>query len=187
MLDLSLYLRGAQMAASLFYPQREAFRYRRMIVVAILLMAMDAVIMGSPNFGLVVIGLLFFTAGIAALIFLFKNTQFSKLYALKALIYFLALVGLIGIFGVNTHRGYENASTIIEAVDAYHSETGSYPQHLQQLVPSYLGQIPTCSYTAECTFDYYSSPDYHSLMWSTVRPFGRPVYNFETANWGYLD
>ena len=93
------------MAASLFYPQREAFRYRRMIVVAILLMAIDAVIMGSPNLGLVVIGLLFFTAGVAALIFLFKNTQFSKLYALKALIYFLALVGLIGIFGVNTHRG----------------------------------------------------------------------------------
>ena len=93
----------------------------------------------------------------------------------------------MGIFGINTHRGYENATTIIRAVDAYRSETGNYPQHLIELIPAYLDQIPNCSYTAKCTYDYYSSPEYHSLMWPTVRPFGRPVYNFETSNWGYLD
>ena len=85
-------------------------------------------------------------SGISAIIFLFRDKQFSKLYAIKALIYFTSFIGIIGIFKFNVYIGGENANIVINAINSYYADTGHYPDNLNQLIPNYLDSIPNCAY-----------------------------------------
>jgi hypothetical protein len=156
-------------------------------MVALCLIGMDVFVLGSPIFSIIGIGFLFLAAGIAALLFLFRDKAFSKLYAFKAMIYGLALIVVFGIFKANAHLGHENALKIVDAIKSYKQDRGGYPEELGQLVPAYMASIPKCSYTTGCKYHYLSSPDYHSLMWTTVQPFGRRIYEFESDQWRYHD
>ena len=90
-------------------PKKESFRFKRIIAVALLLTIFDGFIYGLPAFGLFICLAVFLASSIASVIFLFVDKEFSKLYALKCLIYLCAGTCIIGMFKLNTHIGNSNA------------------------------------------------------------------------------
>lgn len=45
--------------------------------------------------------------------------------------------------GESAERGYTTLDPVIKALERYHTETGIYPETLEELVPGYLSSIPT--------------------------------------------
>ncbi|MFZ5832084.1 MAG: hypothetical protein ACOY3P_18525 [Planctomycetota bacterium] len=82
-----------------------------------------------------------------------------------------------------------NASRVVAACEAFHAANGSYPQNLDELVPTYLPEIPRAKYCLVFgEFRYYSfGSDSPILVWFAVPPYGRKIYNFEERRWSYLD
>jgi hypothetical protein len=80
-----------------------------------------------------------------------------------------------------------NAADLIKACEQYREANGSYPEHLNELVPRYLSSVPRAKYCcSESEFRYYGPP-HPRLVWWEFPPFGRQVYVFETGNWRYVD
>ena len=166
----------------------KSFRFKKIAIIAFCLMIFDALIFGIPSLGLII---LFFTvcaSGISALIFLWRDKKYAKLYAIKAAIYLIALIGIIGIFRFNSHMGENNVESIIKAVNAYHADSGQYPENLNQLIPTYLKNIPSCAYRMTASeFRYFSDQGNPNLLWVVLPPFGRRIYYFKDAEWRSLD
>jgi hypothetical protein len=169
-------------------PKEKSFRFKKIAIIAFCLLVFDAFIIGLPFFGLLILFFLVVASGISAIIFLFRGRQFSKLYAIKALIYFTSFIGIIGIFKFNAYIGAENANVVINAINSYYADTGMYPDNLTQLIPNYLDSIPNCAYRMiDYKYRYYVDPDNADLMWTVMPPWGRRNYNFQNAEWTYLD
>lgn len=99
-----------------------------------------------------------------------------------------AVILVFVINGANNKLARSRAETVIAAVDSFHSAQSRYPASLEQLVPAYLPSVPSAKYTFVFNdFRYLSSADGAMLMYVALPPFGRPVYNFKTQRWGYLD
>ena len=112
----------------------KTFKFKKITIIAFGLMIFDALIFGIPSLGLIVLFFIICASGISALIFLWRDKQYAKLYAIKASIYFIALVGIIGIFKFNSSVGAKNAESIITAVNTYYADSGHYPENLNQLI-----------------------------------------------------
>ena len=169
-------------------PKEKSFRFKKIAIIAFCLMVLDAFILGIPFLGLIIMFFLIAASGISAIIFLFRDKQYSKLYAIKALIYFTGFIGIIGIFKFNVYIGGENANSVIKAVNSYYVDTGLYPDNLNQLIPNYLNRIPNCAYRImDYKYRYYVDQDSAQLMWTVMPPWGRRIYNFKNAEWRYFD
>jgi hypothetical protein len=141
-----------------------------------------------PSFGLFICLLIFVASAVASMIFIFSRRKFSKLYAVKGLVYLCACVCIIGVFRLNTFVGKRNAHRIIKAVEMCKSDKGSYPAELSDLVPVYISSIPVSAYRLSYSEYHYSSKQgSHYLMWVTMPPYGRRMYHFEVKEWTYLD
>ena len=166
----------------------KSFKFKKISIIAFCLMIFDALIFGIPSLGLIVLFLIVCASGISAFIFLWRDKKYAKLYAIKAAIYFMALLGIFGIFQFNSSIGEKNAEAIIRAVNTYYAATGVYPENLNQLIPIYLERIPSCAYRmTESEFRYFSNQGDPNLMWAVAPPFGRRIYYFKNAEWRMLD
>ena len=173
---------------SVFGPEEKSFRFKKIAVTAFCLMIFDAFIFGIPSLGLIILFFIVCASGISAVIFLLRDKKYSKLYAIKAGIYLLALMGIIGIFKFNSNMGQKNAEAIIKAVNSYYTDSGHYPENLNQLIPIYLDRIPGCAYRMmESKFRYFSNQGDANLMWAVAPPYGRRIYYFKDAEWRTLD
>jgi len=169
-------------------PKEKSFRFKKIAIIAFCLSVFDAFFVGIPIFGSMILVLFVLASGISAIIFLFRDRHFSKLYAIKALIYFTSIIGIIGIFKLNAYIGGQNANVVINAINSYHADAGIYPQNLNQLIPNYLDSIPICAYRiTDNKYKYRVDQDNADLIWIKVPPFGRRNYNFKNAEWTYLD
>jgi hypothetical protein len=84
--------------------------------------------------------------------------------------------------------GKRNAKIIISAIAAYYENVGDYPSKLQDLVPQYLEEVPTCAYRLpDYRYRYVYNGRSHFLMWQEAPPFGHRTYHFKTAEWSYID
>ena len=166
----------------------KSFKFKKIAIIAFCLMIFDALIIGIPFLGLIFLFLIVCACGISAFIFLWRDKKYSKLYAIKAAIYLIALMGIFGIFKFNSHMGAKNADSIITAVNAYYADSGHYPENLNQLIPIYLESIPSCAYRmSDNKFRYFSNQGDPNLMWAVAPPFGRRIYHFKDAEWRKLD
>ena len=169
-------------------PEKKSFKFKKIAIIAFCLMIFDALIYGIPSLGLIVLFFIVCASGISALIFLWRDKKYAKLYAIKAAIYLIALIGIIGTFKFNSHMGANNAKSVIKAVNTYFADNGHYPENLNQLIPIYLKNIPSCAYRMmESEFRYFSDQGDPNLMWVVVPPFGRRIYYFKDAEWRTLD
>jgi len=169
-------------------PKKESFRFKRIIAVALLLTIFDGFIYGLPAFGLFICLAVFLASSIASVIFLFVDKEFSKLYALKCLIYLCAGTCIIGMFKLNTHIGNSNADKIINSVEEYKADKGDYPTELGKLVPEYIPKIPVCAYRmVNNQYRYSYTETSHYLMWAQLPPYGRRLYHFQNKEWTYID
>jgi hypothetical protein len=166
----------------------KSFKFKKIAIIAFCLMIFDALIFGIPSLGLIVLFLIVCASGISAFIYLWRDKKYAKLYAIKAAIYLIALMGILGIFKFNSHMGANNAKIVIEAVNTYYAESGHYPENLNQLIPIYLESIPSCAYRMTGSeFRYFSDQGDPNLVWVVVPPFGRRIYHFKDAEWRSLD
>jgi hypothetical protein len=169
-------------------PKEKSFKFKKIAIIAFCLLIFDAFIFGTPFFGLIIMFFLVVASGISAIIFLFRDKQISKLYAIKALIYFTGFIGIIGVFKFNVYIGGENANIVIKAINSYYADTGFYPDDLNQLIPNYLDNIPNCAYRImDYKYRYYLDQENANLMWTVIPPWGRRNYNFLDAEWTYRD
>lgn len=173
---------------SMTVSKEKSFNFKKIGIIAFCLMFFDAFVFGIPSVGLIVLFFIVCASGISALIFLWRDKKYAKLYAIKATIYFMALVGIVGIFNFNSHMGEKNAQRIIKAVNTYYADNGHYPENLNQLIPIYLERIPKCAYRiTDSQYRYFPDPGDPNLMWAVVPPFGRRIYFFKDAKWRTLD
>jgi len=166
----------------------KSFKFKKIAIIAFCLMIFDAFILGIPSLGLIFLFLIVCASGISAFIFLLRDKKYAKLYAIKAAIYLIALMGILGIFKFNSHMGANNAKSVIKAVNTYYADNGHYPENLNQLIPSYLESIPSSAYRmSDNKFRYFSNQGDPNLMWAVAPPFGRRIYYFKDAEWRTLD
>ncbi len=166
----------------------KSFKFKKIAIIAFCLMIFDALIFGIPSLGLIVLFLIVCASGISAFIYLWRDKKYAKLYAIKAAIYLIALMGILGIFKFNSHMGANNAKIVIKAVNTYYADSGHYPENLNQLIPIYLESIPSCAYRmTDSDFRYFSDQGDPNLMWVVLPPFGRRIYHFKDAEWRSLD
>jgi hypothetical protein len=169
-------------------PRKKSFRFKRIIAVALLLTVFDGFICGLPAFGLFLSATVFVASAIASIIFLFVDKGFSRLYAVKSLIYLCAGTCIIGVFRLNTHIGDMNAGKIIHAVENYKADKGDYPVQLDSLVPEYMPKIPVCAYRMlNNQYRYTYTETSHYLMCANLPPYGRRLYYFDHKEWAYID
>jgi predicted PurR-regulated permease PerM len=169
-------------------PRRKSFRFKRIIAVALLLTILDGFISGLPSFGLLISAMVFIASAIASIIFLFVDKGFSKLYAVKCLVYLCAGACIIGLFALNTYIGGTNADKIIHSIEKYKADKGEYPAELGNLVPEYMPKIPVCAYRMLSNkYRYSYTETSHYLMWAQLPPYGRRLYHFDTKEWTYID
>ncbi len=160
---------------------------RKTLITAVVLYILDA---------------LFFNQGVIALITLlivvivllpkaflsFKNKPLFKYKLLKAAVYFIMAVAVIGSNQINNKIAKYRAEKLIEACNQYHRTYNRYPDRLDDLIPDFIPKVPSAKLTFGFNkFKYISSDKHHSLMYVSFPPFGRPYYNFEKGKWGYLD
>ena len=169
-------------------PGKKSFRFKRIIAVALLLTIFDGFISGLPSFGFFISAAVFVASAIASVIFLFVDKGFSKLYAVKSLIYLWAGGCIIGMFALNTYVGSTNADQIINSIEKYKADKGDYPAELRDLVPEYMPKIPVCAYRMLSNqYRYTYTETSHYLMYANLPPYGRRSYHFQNKEWIYID
>lgn len=113
--------------------------------------------------------------------------QRNRRFALIA-IFLGAVILVFGLNWTNNQIARKRADTLVTAIKAFDQKYQRYPNKLDDLVPEFIGHVPTAKYTFTFSrFYYLSSPEYHSLFYVALPPFGRPTYIFEKTKWGYLD
>jgi hypothetical protein len=169
-------------------PKEKSFRFKRIAVIALCLTVFDAFVTGLPFCGLAIAFFLVAASSISAVIFLFRERRYSKLYAKKAVIYLTAIVCIIAIFKFNAYIGGRHAEIIINAVNSYVADADIYPDPLTQLIPNYLVGIPKCAYRMmDNEFRYFVDQENAFLVWTIMPPWGRKHYDFKTKEWTYFD
>ena len=159
----------------------------RSLCWALLWVLVDGFVLAQGAFAMVCVVYVLFYALPRALI-AFKTRERRNYYLMRAAV-FGAVPPVVGcIYAANLRVGERNAQIIIAAVDSYHAEHKQYPQTLQALVPKYLPEIPPAKYAFIMpNYWYISRGNMHHLMYTTLPPFGRKVYNFTTRSWSGLD
>ena len=118
----------------------------------------------------------------------FKNRERRNYYLMRSAVFFAVPIVVGCIFVANLSVGERNAIIVIAAVDKYQAEQKRYPQTLQELVPKYLPEIPPTKYALSASeFRYVALENRYQLVYTTLPPFGRRVYDFTTHSWSILD
>lgn len=150
---------------------------------------LDALVTGLPSFGLILCIVLALAGGISVLRSMVRaDDRPLAPRIIQSLLAFFTAVAIIGAFKLNAMVGHANARKIISAVEKYETANGSYPDHLEDLIPEYLDSVPaSCYRLLMCDFMYTRDQHGAFLFWVQLPPFGRPTYDFGTRRWGYLD
>lgn len=121
--------------------------------------------------------------------FSMKFNAVRKERLIRFAVYLSAVLMVFGLRICNTALAKERAAAIIAAAESYRSAEGSYPDNLTQLVPRFLARIPSKAKMtlSDSGFRYISRAGRHSLSYVSFPPFGRRVYDFESASWRQTD
>jgi hypothetical protein len=104
-------------------------------------------------------------------------------------IYLCAVLMVFGLRIYNTALAKERAASVIAAVEKFKTDTGTYPDRLEQLVPGFLPRIPDKAKLTlmDSGFKSVASTGRHTLSYVTLPPFSRRVYDFESGQWHRSD
>ena len=140
-----------------------------------------SLLVATLGFGVLTIGALWSaTRGAASL---------ARSRALRACLYLV--LGLAAFGGARFHvaTATTHAARVIAACRAFEVRHGMLPDRLEDLVPEFLPNVPRAKYTLAWGGFTYSmaGKTRHTLMYTTLPPFGRRVYHFEEGQWSQLD
>ena len=83
-------------------------------------------------------------------------------------IYFSALVTVCVLVSVNGYIAPRRAKLLIDSIERYRRANGAYPQHLENLVPTFVDKLPNAQYTFTGQFNYYQGGN-HRLYYGITR------------------
>lgn len=92
----------------------------------------------------ILLGLFFLMTGILEF-YLHRNFRISKYIGFLALIFLSSIVISRYVSKYQTDMSKEKAKLIVEALDKFKSINNKYPDKLSELIPEYLGTIPSSS------------------------------------------
>lgn len=118
-----------------------------------------------------------------------KRPQVARLRFTKGLVVFGIGMATAWLFSIDAQQARERAKDVIAALDRYKAAHGAFPQRLEELVPTYLPEVPRARLLPAASRFYYGRmPDGGAtLMYVVLPPFGRSVYDFDTRKWHELD
>ncbi|MCB1746469.1 MAG: hypothetical protein KDK06_04790 [Gammaproteobacteria bacterium] len=99
----------------------------------------------------------------------------------------LAVAMTLGANALFNARARERAAAVVAAVERYRDATGEYPRALADLVPTYFAAVPRAKPVGMSAFIYSRNDTAATLMYVERPPYGRPVYDFASGEWTYLD
>ena len=112
----------------------------------------------------------------------------AKRRAQIAVIYAVAVAGVITVNRLNNQLAERRAQTLIAACRRYRQTSGEFPARLSDLVPGALPVVPRAKLAvAYAEFSYTVVTGRHQLSWTVFPPFARRVYTFEDDRWQRLD
>lgn len=159
---------------------------RRALILAVVLVFVDALLMNQGAIALIVGALLVLV--VVPMTFL---PQFAPVrrQRLRNLGIYLAAVMLVFVLNAANNRiAAARAERLIAAVKGYHATHHRYPETLDELVPEFIERVPLAKYTlAFNQFFYINLEGRASLFYMALPPFGRPTYSFADDSWIYLD
>lgn len=92
----------------------------------------------------ILLGLFFLITGILEF-YLHRNFRISKYIGFLALIFLSSIIISRYVSRYQTELSKEKAKLIVEALDKFKSVNNEYPDRLSELIPEYLGTIPSSS------------------------------------------
>jgi hypothetical protein len=156
-------------------------------ILALLLIGVDCFLFNQGAIALLVAAWLVVIALPLALI----RKRYAGVRLLRLRDVGILLAGAVVVIPINMFQNQvarERATTLIAAVNAYHEKEGAWPATLETLVPRYIESVPRAKYAILFgDFRYRASAGATWLEYTSLPPFGRPVYNFEKQRWNYLD
>lgn len=159
----------------------------RSAVTAFLLFVVDAFVLNQGILALVIL-LVVLPFILVRALFALKNRPLLKQRFLSVFIYAFAAVLIMGSINANNATAKKRAITITAACEEYRLKHGVYPQALSDLVPVFLKRIPRAKYAvSNSRFEYRAGQDGHTLMYTSMPPFGREYYVLEEKQWRHLD
>ena len=104
----------------------------------------------------------------------------------------IVLAGCFAVFGMKwlqNERAERKAVELGTACLDYHAQNNHYPQHLDDLVPTIIPEVPTAKYALmDSQFHYMiNGSGEPEIYYAMMRPFGRRFYHIEKRTWGFLD
>lgn len=117
------------------------------------------------------------------------TTPPARSRALRAGLYLALGIAAYGTATFHRITAEQHADRVIEACRAFETRRGRLPDRLADLVPEFLAAVPLAKYTLAYNRFTYSTFDAgrHTLMYTTLPPFGRRIYHFEARRWSQLD
>jgi len=117
-----------------------------------------------------------------------KVPDVRRVRLVRAGIFLAAVVLVFTLNWANNQLAKHRADGLVAAVKAYQLRHQRYPDELEDLAPDFIASVPMAKYTLMSgSFQYWSSPQRHTLLYVVFPPFARAVYNFEAGRWGSLD
>ena len=159
---------------------------KKAFVWAGILVGLDAFILNQGAIAALV-GLWMLLVSLPRAVFTKIPEQKKRRFA-RIAIFLGAVILVFGLNWANNQIARKRADTLVTAIKAFNQKYQRYPNKLDELVPEFIEYVPNAKYTFLFPkFTYLSSPEYHSLFYVAMPPFGRPTYNFEKDKRGYLD
>lgn len=160
---------------------------RGSIITALCLFIFDAFVLGQGAIAIFTIVAVVFWF-IPKTLFALKRKEILITWALKTLIYTVMAATIVAANTTQNHLAKTKAEHLIAAVNEYKAQYQSYPLRLDELVPELLTKIPKAKYTVLFNNFVYTNREGHAtLMYFDFPPFGRPYYDFNKQEWGYID
>ena len=160
---------------------------RGSVITALCLLVLDAFILGQGAIAIITIVAVAFWF-IPKTLFAWKRKEMLVTWALKVLIYSVMVAAILTANAVNNHLAKTKAEHLIVAVNKYRKQYQRYPSTLDELVPKLVTEIPKAKYTVLFNNFIYTNREGHAtLMYFDFPPFGRPYYDFNKQEWGYID
>jgi hypothetical protein len=160
---------------------------RGCFITAICLLILDSFVLGQGAIAVItVIAVVFWF--IPKTLFAWKQKQILINRALKVIIYSAMAATIFTANAINNHFAKTRADHIVIAVNEFKAQHQRFPRTLDELVPELLTEIPKAKFTLMFNnFVYAYMKDHATLMYFEFPPFGRPYYDFNIQEWGYID
>jgi len=158
------------------------------IVIALVVIVMDAVVLGAPLLATTA-AFLSVTAG-SLWVLAARRERGVFLTRLRAVAIVLGISGALTALGMYDSRlARERVTAVAESLKAYKAKHGDYPESLDALVPEYFAKLPKAlTLGAGSRIRYLRGKDGSAeLMYVSIPPFGRSVLRVDTGRWSFSD